>query len=464
MTDHIARQAGITEALHYLQMGIANLELGNGVHMIDFRNAERAILAALAPFQERVQPWMLECFGAEIASDRIERNHRFFEEATELVQSNGMTRSEAHQLVDYTFDRPLGALHQEVGGVMVTLAALCLASGADMHAAGETELARIWTKVEQIRAKQAAKPKHSPLPAAPAPAAQALTSRMVQQALSAAWNDFTSDTGCYPSCFEVKPGKRIEADFERAEGAFLDYITDTLNAARQQSATPARIGRVEVKNGRVQSYGFEQTDIPSGNYELFVGATPTECTCPSGNGSLRHPCPVHPADAASDPLRAAVQAAVDLMEAREWAEHFAECHAPGDELASRLEACITTLHNEAYGGEDRADAASEADNAEKASHVVCITATELLDALELAAPDAIGADIDRDHEQMDTEMCIGRLKGSIDDDGSDTGPGLFAWYSEYPEEGVMPLRLDRDTKAEIDAILQRERQQGADRG
>lgn len=49
---------------------------------------------------------------------------------------------------------------------MVTLAALCLAQGLDMQAAGETELARIWTKVEAIRAKQAAKPKHSPLPAA----------------------------------------------------------------------------------------------------------------------------------------------------------------------------------------------------------------------------------------------------------------------------------------------------------
>jgi hypothetical protein len=45
---------------------------------------------------------------------------------------------------------------------MVTLAALCLANGFDMHAE-ETELARVWTKVEQIRAKQAAKPKHSPL-------------------------------------------------------------------------------------------------------------------------------------------------------------------------------------------------------------------------------------------------------------------------------------------------------------
>lgn len=118
----------------------------------------------LAPFQWRVQPWMLECFGAKIAADRRERNHRFFEEATELVQANGMTCSEAHQLVDYTFGRPPGELKQEIGGVMVTLAALCLASGADMHLAGETELARIWTMVDKIRAKQAAKPKHSPLP------------------------------------------------------------------------------------------------------------------------------------------------------------------------------------------------------------------------------------------------------------------------------------------------------------
>lgn len=43
---------------------------------------------------------------------------------------------------------------------------LCLATGHDMHEAGETELARIWQKIDKIRAKQAAKPKHSPLPEA----------------------------------------------------------------------------------------------------------------------------------------------------------------------------------------------------------------------------------------------------------------------------------------------------------
>jgi hypothetical protein len=117
-------------------------------------------------FQASVQPWLMACFGEMIAGDREERNHRFLEEALELVQACGCSASEAHQLVDYVYGRSVGELHQEIGGVMVTLAALCLANDADMHAAGWVELDRIWGKVEAIRAKQAAKPKHSPLPMA----------------------------------------------------------------------------------------------------------------------------------------------------------------------------------------------------------------------------------------------------------------------------------------------------------
>jgi hypothetical protein len=119
------------------------------------------------PFQYRVHDWMLACFGQEIAADEEERNHRFLEEALELVQACGCTESEAHQLVAYVFGRPVGEKWQEVGGVVVTLAALCTANMITMDKAGENELSRIWTMVEQIRAKQAAKPAHSPLPAAP---------------------------------------------------------------------------------------------------------------------------------------------------------------------------------------------------------------------------------------------------------------------------------------------------------
>jgi hypothetical protein len=106
---------------------------------------------------------MMECFGEAISADTRERNHRFLEESLELVQACGCTQSEAHQLVDYVFGRDVGEKHQEVGGVMVTLAALCLAQRLDMHNCGEVELARIWTKVDQIRAKQAIKPKHAPV-------------------------------------------------------------------------------------------------------------------------------------------------------------------------------------------------------------------------------------------------------------------------------------------------------------
>lgn len=115
-------------------------------------------------FQQHVQTWMMECFSMQVCRDTQERCHRFTEEALELVQSLGMTASEAHQLVDYVYGRPVGETHQEVGGVMVTLAALCTSQDLGMAAEGEVELKRVWQNIEKIRAKQAAKPKHSPLP------------------------------------------------------------------------------------------------------------------------------------------------------------------------------------------------------------------------------------------------------------------------------------------------------------
>lgn len=120
--------------------------------------------AVEGPFQSRVLPWLIETFGEKIAFDKVERNFRFLEEALELVQANGCTKEEAHMLVDYTFDRPQGEVNQEVGGVMLTLAALCLASHVNMFMAGEAELKRVWTMVDKIRAKQAGKPHGSPLP------------------------------------------------------------------------------------------------------------------------------------------------------------------------------------------------------------------------------------------------------------------------------------------------------------
>lgn len=139
---------------------------------VNTSESDRALLNRISPekyvgsFQKRVKAWMLACFGETISADKSERNFRFLEEALELVQATGCTAEEAHRLVDYVYDRPVGEPFQEVGGVMVTLAALCQANKLDMHDAGEVELQRILSAeiMAKIRAKQASKPIRSPLP------------------------------------------------------------------------------------------------------------------------------------------------------------------------------------------------------------------------------------------------------------------------------------------------------------
>jgi hypothetical protein len=169
---------------------------------------------AVASYQARVSDWMIACFGEAITSDIQERCHRFFEEATELVQSLGGTASECHQLVDYVFGRPVGQKEQEVGGVAVTLAALCNASGIDYNKAAGDELARIWTKVEVIREKQAAKPKHSPLPQHPQPAGASVCN-----------HDAAYDTGVgYTYCPMCEQGWRHKAGASVEQAAVIEAL------------------------------------------------------------------------------------------------------------------------------------------------------------------------------------------------------------------------------------------------
>lgn len=196
-------------------------------------------MSADAPtFQRRAQDWMMATFSMEVCRDTIERNHRFLEEALELVQALGCTASEAHQLVDYVYGRDQGEVNQEIGGVMVTLAALCLANDLDMHQGGETELARVWTKIDQIRAKQASKPKHSPLPqtadekklisilAAPpavdrAALAQAIRKALIEnwrEDLGAKWDEDVLLTGCR----KVGGGRGYQNAEEAAQNLALD--------------------------------------------------------------------------------------------------------------------------------------------------------------------------------------------------------------------------------------------------
>ena len=120
----------------------------------------------IAEFEQRVGEWCIECFGETVAADVVERNWRFLEEALELVQSLGGGKEDALKLVDYVFDRQLGEPQQEVGGVMVTLAALTYANEIDLHVAANRELHRIERPevMQKIRQKHQSKPHRSSLP------------------------------------------------------------------------------------------------------------------------------------------------------------------------------------------------------------------------------------------------------------------------------------------------------------
>jgi|JI9StandDraft_1071089.scaffolds.fasta_scaffold95878_2 hypothetical protein len=118
----------------------------------------------LSTLQTGVDKWVLACFGQVIRDSIPERCHRLMEEAVETVQSLGATRDECHMLVDYVFNRPPGEAYQEVGGLMICLAALCNAANINMQLAAITELQHIWVLIDKIREKQKTKPASSPLP------------------------------------------------------------------------------------------------------------------------------------------------------------------------------------------------------------------------------------------------------------------------------------------------------------
>jgi hypothetical protein len=136
--------------------------------------AMRSILNNPGPdtFQMRVGRWMDACFEPATVEDEVEHKDRFLEESLELVQSLGFTAARAHALVDFVFARPVGDPPQEVGGVMVTLAAMCNAvrrpGGLQVMPAAEVELYRINKPdvMARIREKQKTKPQGSALPSA----------------------------------------------------------------------------------------------------------------------------------------------------------------------------------------------------------------------------------------------------------------------------------------------------------
>lgn len=116
--------------------------------------------------QNTIRRWVLKCFGVEVADDIVERGGRYLEESLELVQTTGITKEQAHEMVEYVYNRPVGERHEEAGASLITLLALCSAAKIDLDVALHIEYHRIKSDemIEKIRAKHASKPKYSILP------------------------------------------------------------------------------------------------------------------------------------------------------------------------------------------------------------------------------------------------------------------------------------------------------------
>lgn len=119
-------------------------------------------------FQDDVYFWIKECGGDSLVHDARNRHWRFVEESIELAQACQVPKEDVLALVDYVYNKPPGEVYQEIGGVFVTLLALCNAENEELAECGNIELKRVWANIDKIRAKMAARSGyHGPLPVKP---------------------------------------------------------------------------------------------------------------------------------------------------------------------------------------------------------------------------------------------------------------------------------------------------------
>lgn len=90
-----------------------------------------------------VLDWARRCFTNAPVDDAHERALRFIEEAAELTQAIGLPIEHVNRVVDHVYGKPVGELQREVGGVGVTLLALCEVLKLSADECEKKEIARV---------------------------------------------------------------------------------------------------------------------------------------------------------------------------------------------------------------------------------------------------------------------------------------------------------------------------------
>jgi|GEM_PF-3520474 len=230
-------------------------------------------------------------------------------------------------------------------GVAVELIELLRAIHPEFGAVGSRD---VDVRAQQNRIDRAIELLAAPAAPVPAPAAQADEQAGPMAALF-------KHAGYLTICLRTHKSRLDDETF-----LTLGKVEDALAAvleSRQQSATPAPAAQADVEELQQALLMARQALMDNGLTERGLprvfriidealagqqSATPPECTCPSGNGSLRHPCPVH----AVDPVQTECQRV--FGEACKYAKNL----ATGE---------IRCIH---CGSATPADAASEADKSD----------------------------------------------------------------------------------------------------
>lgn len=92
--------------------------------------------------QQQVYEWVRTTFGLA-NQDAHERVLRFFEEAVELAQTEGVSEDELLRIVRHVLAKSPGAPEQEAGGAGTTLLAYCASKGFSADAAERREFERV---------------------------------------------------------------------------------------------------------------------------------------------------------------------------------------------------------------------------------------------------------------------------------------------------------------------------------
>lgn len=108
----------------------------------------------MSDYQSKVAQWVIDCFGYSSLISTKSRSERFIEESIELVQSVHMPKEHVLALVEHVYSRPIGDVEQEVGGVMVTLSALCTSQNITLSRASNKGLLDCVDRKEKIIKKQ----------------------------------------------------------------------------------------------------------------------------------------------------------------------------------------------------------------------------------------------------------------------------------------------------------------------